>query len=136
MNLRLIRDVSDPEVTEGALYGEDGKKICYTLELPWKENKQKISCIPEGIYNYQKIFSSKFGRWVYRIENVPDRDLIDIHNGNTILDIEGCILVGNKRGVLTVKGRVYPAVLNSQDTLMKLLNVAGNQGLITITNGD
>lgn len=121
----------DPEVTEGILTDDAGKKICYTLELPWKNNESRISCIPEGKYKFQKKFSSHLG-WVYELKEVSDRSLIYMHSGNTILDILGCILVGTKRGTMTVKGKVYPAVLNSRDALANLMTLVGNEGIIII----
>lgn len=43
--------------TEGILVFMDGGKIvynCNTLELPNKDNQFRISCIPEGVFNYLK----------------------------------------------------------------------------------
>jgi hypothetical protein len=81
---------------EGAIYN------CLTLELPWKLNKSKISCIPEGTYSVKIRYSEKYGTHLH-IQNVPDRDLILIHWGNYAgslnpktksPDIKGCVLVG------------------------------------------
>ena len=36
-----------PEGTNGKLECE-GKLICNTIELPWKMNETKVSCIPKG----------------------------------------------------------------------------------------
>jgi hypothetical protein len=36
-----------PEGTNGKLECE-GKLICNTIELPWKNNETKVSCIPKG----------------------------------------------------------------------------------------
>lgn len=135
MKLKLVREY-DPEVTEGILYDATGKKLCYTLELPDKDNEPNISCIPEGAYKYRKIYSSKFGRQVFRLDGVPGRSLIDIHAGNCVRDIEGCILVGAKRGVLNWHqlGYIYPAVLSSAPTLDKLMPLLGYDGTIEITS--
>ena len=35
--------------TLGNLYYND-ELICYTIELPWKNNQKSISCIPPGLY--------------------------------------------------------------------------------------
>lgn len=130
----LLKREYDPECTDGVLFNDQGSKICYTLELPQKDNKKGESCIPEGTYNFHKMFSQHLG-WVYRLDNVPDRSLIDIHAGNTVLDIRGCILVGEKQGVLNVKGKHYPAVLDSKKALAKLFSLVGNDGIITIMEG-
>lgn len=131
----FLKRFYDPECVDGELFDDQGKHICFTLELPENMNKQGDSCIPEGTYKFAKMFSQHLG-WVYRLQNVPDRSLIDIHTGNTVLDIRGCILVGLKQGTLNVKGRIYPAVLESRDALAKLFSIAGIAGTITITNGD
>lgn len=133
MKIILSREY-DPEVTDGEITDENGDHICYSLELPWLQNEQKISCIPEGEYKFSKMFSQKLG-WVYRLKNVSGRSLIDIHKGNSVLDIEGCILVGMKRGTINEKGRIYPAVLNSKDALDRLFELIGMDGTITIAKG-
>ena len=38
-----------PDGTNGKLECE-GKLICNTIELPWKNNEKRVSCIPEGKY--------------------------------------------------------------------------------------
>lgn len=123
------------DCTPGILYDVDSNILCYTLELPNKNNQQNVSCIPEGTYQFQKFFSQKLG-WIYKLNNVPGRDLVRIHEGNTVLDIEGCILVGDKPGVLHINGVNYTAVLNSDATLKALQTIIGTGGTLTITSND
>ena len=79
-----------PEGTNGKLECE-GKLICYTIELPWKNNQRRISCIPEGIYKIRKRFSPKF-KWHIEIMNVKNRDYILFHPANDALkELNGCI---------------------------------------------
>lgn len=132
MNITLTRTY-DPEVTDGEITDDQGKFICYSLELPNLNNQPEVSCIPEGEYAFQKFFSSHLG-WVYRLQNVPNRSLIDIHSGNDVLDLRGCITVGTQQGTLNIKGRIYPAVLNSKVALQKLFDIVGTSGRITITS--
>lgn len=33
-----------------------GLTICATIELPWKNNRACISCIPEGKYHLYKVY--------------------------------------------------------------------------------
>jgi hypothetical protein len=66
-----------------------------TYELPWHDNKQDISCIPEGEYICQSIQHPNKGI-VYRVQSVPGRDSILIHIGNNCKDSKGCILVGDQ----------------------------------------
>ncbi|MCP9752802.1 DUF5675 family protein [Ferruginibacter sp. HRS2-29] len=56
-------------------------KICATIELPWKKNAPRISCIPEGEYLVVQRYSPKFGNHLW-LPDVPDRSLILIHPAN------------------------------------------------------
>ena len=68
----------------------DGKWICNTLELPWKDNERNVSCIPVGEYRGVKYISQKFG--VTILLDVQDRFGILFHAGNVTEDTEGCIM--------------------------------------------
>ncbi len=68
-----------------------------TLEQPWKDNQQNISCIPPGRYTCQSIRSPKFGA-TYEVMNVPGRTHILFHRGNYVEDTQGCILIGDTMG--------------------------------------
>jgi len=102
----------------------------YTGELPWKQNKTGVSCIPEGNYLVEPWNSAKFPR-TYHIKDVPDRTAILIHTGNLcgnkekgfISHVLGCIIVGMKRGKLGGQ----QAVLLSRMALGKLREIAGRE---------
>lgn len=64
-----------------------------TIERPWDGNKRFISCIPEGIYNCHKHISKRHG-CTFEIGDVPDRDYILFHKGNSSNDVKGCIAIG------------------------------------------
>jgi|DEB19_MinimDraft_2_1074335.scaffolds.fasta_scaffold13034_3 hypothetical protein len=105
------------------LIGEDGKILHknFTLELPDLNNARRRSNIPKGTYTVKKRRSPKYGEH-FHITDVPNRDMILIHNGNYHTQILGCVLVGsdivdiNKDGVLDVTNSV-----NTMKTLVKLL---------------
>lgn len=79
-----------PEGTNGKLECE-GKLICNTIELPWKNNETKVSCIPEGEYFIKKRYSKKFQRHL-EIIDVANRNLILFHPANNaLLELKGCI---------------------------------------------
>ena len=79
-----------PEGTNGILRC-DGKLICNTIELPWKENVRRVSCIPEGKYFLRKRYSVKF-KWHIEIQDVVGRSLILFHPANNALkELNGCI---------------------------------------------
>lgn len=66
-----------------------------TLELPWKNNERKVSCIPEGEYLVHKLYPNAKRKYQYfHVQNVPGRDSILFHPGNYTRQILGCILPG------------------------------------------
>ncbi|WP_342150220.1 DUF5675 family protein [Methylorubrum sp. SB2] len=73
----------------------------HTLEDRWRENAKGVSCIPAGTYRavphgWKTTEAVKFKK-VWRLLDVPKRDAILIHAGNSDADTEGCILVGMKK---------------------------------------
>ena len=104
MELELIRTYH-PNGTNGKLCHK-GKLQCYTIELPWRNNAQKISCIPEGKYRIRMRYSIKHKQHL-RLEGVSGRDLILVHPANIAEDeLKGCIapvthITGEGRGSLS-----------------------------------
>lgn len=89
MELILIRTYGQ-KGTNGEIF-LNGKKVCSTIELPWKENRRLVSCIPEGKYALAKRYSLRFG-WHLLVKDVPDRSYILIHAYNNALkESKGCI---------------------------------------------
>ena len=79
-----------PDGTNGILECK-GKLICLTIELPWKNNETKVSCIPEGKYFIKKRYSKKF-QWHLEVLDVKNRSLILFHSANNALqELNGCI---------------------------------------------
>jgi Family of unknown function (DUF5675) len=79
-----------PDGTNGKLECE-GKLICLTIELPYKNNETKVSCIPEGKYFIKKRYSKKF-QWHLEVLDVQNRRLILFHSANNALqELNGCI---------------------------------------------
>jgi hypothetical protein len=106
----------------------DGKEInkkfifdCYTLELPYRENKKRISCIPAGVYLFEKWSSFKFGE-VLKGKDIPNRDMIYLHPGNSYKHTLGCILVGYKYKQCEINGNfeIYQSRV-AMDNLNKLI---------------
>jgi hypothetical protein len=114
---------------------ENGKVIfaCDTIELPYLNNRPQISCIPKGVYNVVYRESAKYPRHYY-IQDVPNRDLILVHQANFVgsnnpkthkPDLLGCIGVGNGYGDINGDGIVE--LLRSTPTLNKLIDVMGKE---------
>jgi hypothetical protein len=79
-----------PNGTNGKLECK-GKSICNTIELPWRENETRVSCIPEGKYFIKKRYSQKF-QWHLEVLDVKNRSLILFHPANNALqELNGCI---------------------------------------------
>ncbi|BAV04717.1 hypothetical protein SAMN05421788_11181 [Filimonas lacunae] len=94
-----------PTGTNGKLYvGDD--LLCYTIELPWRDNEPGLSCIPEGCYEVTLRDSKRFGRHLY-LPHVPGRSFILIHPANSALkELRGCIAPVNQ---LTGYGTGFPS---------------------------
>lgn len=121
LNFTLERKIARESGTFGRLSGE-GLSL-YTLELPWRGNKNDVSCIPSGVYKVVH-HSTKDYPDHYRLLNVDGRAGILIHAGNTISDIRGCILVGKSVGKLGKQD----AVLESGAALAELRAKVGKSG--------
>ena len=94
---RIVRDrVETIGATMGRMFIDDGTALC-TLELPWKDNAEDVSCIPTGTYKVILARSPKFGPNIPHVLDVPGRSDILIHPGNTVADITGCICPGLAR---------------------------------------
>lgn len=95
---------------------------CFSLELPWKGNATKISCVPEGVYEAYVRYSPNQKREVITLKDVPERTWINIEVGNYTRNILGCIVVGN--GIVDINQDSIPDVTNSVDTFNELLSIA------------
>lgn len=102
----------------------------HTIELPWKDNKPKVSCIPVGKYKCIYRYSTKY-KGHYHVTGVPNRSWILTHNGTFAGDVEegfkthseGCIIIGKYHG----KVDSQDAVLLSRVTLRKFVEVMGKK---------
>ena len=91
-DLTLTRVWSDATGTFGTLAGPAGP-FALTVELPWRDNAPRVSCIPLGTYTCQRVQSPKFGN-TFEITQVAGRSHVLFHKANTIHDLLGCIGVG------------------------------------------
>jgi hypothetical protein len=123
----LVERTYQEKATPSKISVWDGSEVIFTffgLELPWKDNTRKISCIPEGSYKTVGRRTPKFGDH-FHITDVPNRTWILIHQGNYTRQIQGCLLVGdahvdmNKDGIIDVK--------NSVATMKKLNEILPNE---------
>lgn len=114
MILHIYRTFYDKNVTLGELYHGDSF-LCHTLEPPLM--RSRYPAVPEDIiYPILLNYPSKMGLRPL-LKNVPGRAGILIHEGNTVLNTHGCILVGNR----TVLPNGTVALQNSKKTLDHLI---------------
>jgi hypothetical protein len=89
MKLELIRTYYLTGTNGKILIGN--QLLAFSIELPWKDNCARVSCIPEGEYELSKRYSLRFA-WHLQVMNVSGRTNILIHPANNaILELLGCI---------------------------------------------
>ena len=132
VNLLIIRESFTDVSTIGNLY-LNGEWLCDTLENPYLDNQRSISCIPKGQYKVRLRTARESATRDYLhllVEDVPSRDYILFHIGNSAKDTRGCVLVGI--------GTKQDFVKNSQlamELLMKeILNLGGTNINLIIKN--
>lgn len=106
----------------------DDRPLFATLELPWKDNQKDISCVPAGTYHVTKTFSNHFQKDVFLLSGVPNRDNVEIHVGNTVKDILGCIIVGMEYSMSDY------AIVNSKIAFTNLMNIMPSEFDLTIVD--
>lgn len=117
-NVVLDRDYTDDKCTLGTLWFD--QEVVQTLELPFKDNKQNISCIPDGEYIVRKTVSpawtkserdrikhlkpnitkeelEKIQVKLWLVLDVPNRSGIRFHSANFVSQLRGCIAPGLRR---------------------------------------
>ena len=135
----LLRRQSTNQGTPGTL--SFGTQVVCTMELPWRENARRLSCIPSGTYLVRWQRSPRLGM-CYHLIDVPGRSSILIHAANLAGDIllgfdtelQGCIAPCSKLGFLRNKaGSMQLAGLISRPALLKLEDWGGKADfLLTI----
>lgn len=122
MIIRIKRNYLEKQ-TEGLLEVLDVDNIIFTckvLERPWLENKNSISCIPEGFYPVTKEIQETRGK-VLRVHDVNNRTGILFHSGNYVNHSKGCLLPGENLIDINFDG--LKDVTNSKNTCNKLYDL-------------
>ena len=132
INLLLIRDTFSKKSTIGELF-LNGERICDTLENSWQDNQRNISCIPEGVYPVRLRLPRESATRDYLhllVQEVPNRDWILFHRGNTAKDTSGCILVG----LGTEQDVVHNSTLAMDLLIKEILHLGGENINLIIKN--
>ena len=135
--INLVTTTFNEDGTYGVLVENRIPLNFRTLERPWKDNAKGISCIPEGRYLVKREVTPKHGL-TWHVCDVPGRDAILIHTGNTELDVEGCILLGIEAGYVsaidpdTTDVELQPAVLRSKEAIALFDSMMGRDDQFTL----
>lgn len=132
VNLLIIRETYTDKSTIGKLF-VNGEYFCYTLELPYRDNQRRISCIPSGEYKVRLRLARESATRDYLhllVQDVPDRTYILFHRGNRPSHTKGCILVGQ-----TYEQDFVGNSTLAMDLLMKeIINLGGENINLIIKN--
>ena len=132
VNLLIIRNTFSKISTIGELFLNE-ERMCDTLELPWKDNKQSVSCIPAGQYKVRLRLPRESATREYvhlLIQDVKDRSYILFHRGNSAKDTRGCILVG----IGTQQDTVHNSTLAMDLLIKEIINLGGTNINLIIKN--
>lgn len=133
--IKVERFLHHPDCEIGRVF-INGEFVCFSIEDAYRTTKIKgETCIPDGTYplstRNSPHFSSTYNHDMIWVQNVPGFEFILIHWGNTISDTEGCLIIGDKIGIVNQKD----AVLNSKATYLKFYSrvinpiLAGGQSI-------
>jgi hypothetical protein len=142
MKLRIRRTYQPAQVLGDAEILDGSNKLYSfkTIELPWKDNQRRESCIPEGEYRTIRHRSPSYGDCFW-LQDVKNRSEILIHVGNFAAsknprtgtpDTKGCILPGQK--FVDIDGDGFVDVTSSGLTMKKLLDTLPNSFITEITS--
>jgi len=108
---------------------ESYNQFGYNIELPYLDNHRDVSCIPPGLYTFQKRVSKKRGNH-FIILNVLNRSEILVHSGNYMKDTQGCILPNLDYSY--TKETKTPYGITSKVQLKQLFNVLPPAGTLHV----
>lgn len=102
-----------------------GDNRYFTVELPWKNNEKRVSCIPEGRYKVKWYNAPTFGKTLAVVGGTVSlyedpkfkRSAVLFHKANTMDDLEGCIGLGTSLGYISAKWAVTNSSVATKEFL-------------------
>lgn len=141
--ISLTRRDSSPQGTPGVIVVPtlQGTEAFYTLELPWRNNLPRISCIPAGTYIVTlnptaHLWSPRSDGKIFQIMDVPGRSECKIHAGNFAgnedlgykSDFLGCVGIGSGFTTVTPVDHSMPqtCLMHSRNSLSHFMSLMGD----------
>ena len=118
--VKIIRIESHPEYGTFGVLLINGESVCVTLERYWLNNRPNLSCIYTGQFICKRFNSKEHGE-TFRVLSVYGRYGILFHTGNLMQESRGCILLGEKFGVLYGKRCIRNSKLAFKEFMHKLI---------------
>lgn len=121
-------------------------RVC-SIELPWLDNLNGVSCIPADTYPIVLEHSDRFGTELWEIKDVPGRSECKIHTVNFVQDLAGCVGVGESFKDINADGtfdlvksraalkRVHDAMADTRETIIKITSGNAKRMLAPGMNG-
>ena len=95
--IRRILSNKNKTLSEGMIMDDQQKLFEFKgIELPWRDNKPRVSCIPANLYQCTAVRRSSNGKYAILIHDVPGRSEIMIHTGNYARQLLGCLAPGRE----------------------------------------
>jgi len=117
--IKIIRDWQDTNQTLGkcTVYDECNKPIfsALSLERGWRNNENRVSCVPLGNYTTVLEYSNRFEMDLWELKNVPNRSECKFHSANYWYQLNGCIALG--RTLVDINNDDYQDVTSSKSTM-------------------
>ena len=122
-----LKTKSFKHYTSGILTLPDGQELV-SMELPWKDNKLSVSCIPAGTYTIDRNKTGKHKWYAFRNDETNPRTYIEIHPASLISHLEGCIAFGFE--LVANKHTSKPVLKGSIKACEKLLELFGDNSWV------
>ncbi len=121
------------------VYGKSELFVCKSLELPWKNNQNNISCIPTGTYTCIWTRSNRLSTlaghdvFTYELSGVPGRLGIRIHSANYFFQLLGCIALGDSLKDINLDSQLD--TIHSGNTVKKFNELMNKENFQLRING-
>ena len=117
--IRIHRINQDKNQTLGTCTVLDhNNKLVFTslsLERGWRNNENRVSCYPAGIFTVKLEYSDRFKKMLWEVKNVPGRSECKFHAANYWAQLEGCTALGLR--VRDLNKDNYDDITHSGDTM-------------------